>query len=213
VPTNASTAAEGAWVPSCGEEILGALAAALGDPLPFIAEDLGVITDAVIALRDRYNLPGIRILQFAFGSDSMKSTFIPEAYDSNCVAYSGTHDNDTTYGWFNSVTGKNSTRGEDEINREKAAARAYFGTDGSEIHLDFIRSLYASKAAAAIVPLQDLLGLGSEARMNIPGQASGSWTWRLPNSKGIAAAIEELSTITANTRRGLTAHTSLTHLK
>lgn len=213
VPAEASTAAEGQWVPSCGEEILAAMATALGQPLPFIAEDLGVITDAVIALRDRYELPGIRILQFAFGTDDMKSSFIPEAYDPTCVAYTGTHDNDTLMGWFNSQAGQNSTRTQEEIDREKANALAYFGTDGSEIHLDCIHRLYASDAAATIIPLQDLLALGSEARMNIPGQASGSWVWRLPHTDGLEAAFQQLADLTAEKARGRTAHQNLTHFK
>lgn len=213
VPAGASTATDGAWVPSCGDEILADIVAAFGKPLPLIAEDLGVITDAVIALRDRYKLPGIRILQFAFGTDEMKSSFIPDAYDSSCVAYTGTHDNDTTVGWFNSAAGTNSTRNQEAIDREKAAACAYFGTDGSQIHLDFIRSLCASHAAAALIPLQDLLGLGSEARMNIPGQASGSWVWRLSSTDGLAPAMQQLATITTNSDRGLAAHPTLAHLK
>lgn len=212
VPAEASTAAEGKWVPSCGAAILEALATTLGNPLPFIAEDLGVITDAVVALRDQYQLPGIRILQFAFGSDSMKSTFIPEAYDQSCVAYTGTHDNDTIVGWFNSVPGVNSTRSETEIASEKANALNYFGTDGSEIHLDCIRRLYASDAAATIIPLQDLLGLGSEARMNIPGQASGSWVWRYSDPTALPAAMDELTALTAHTARGLAANATIRSL-
>jgi 4-alpha-glucanotransferase len=185
----------------------------LGNPLPLIAEDLGVITEAVTALRERYALPGIRILQFAFGNDTMKSDFIPEAYDSSCVAYTGTHDNDTIVGWFNSSAGTNSTRSEDEIQREKAAALAYFGTDGSEIHLDCIRRVYASDAAAAVIPLQDLLGLGSEARMNIPGNASGSWAWRLADASALPAAMNQLTELTAQAARGLNASITLTEFK
>lgn len=209
VPAEATTAADGTWVPSCGEAILAEMVATFGKPLPLIAEDLGVITDAVIALRDRYELPGIRILQFAFGTDTMKSSFIPDAYDSSCVAYTGTHDNDTTVGWFNSIAGTNSTRSQDEIDREKANACAYFKTDGSQIHLDFINSLYASDAAATLIPLQDLLGLGSEARINVPGQASGSWVWRLPSTDGLDRAMQQLATITLNSERGLTAEKPL----
>jgi len=202
VPAGAETAAAGGWVPSCGEEILAELANTLGSPLPFIAEDLGVITNAVIALRDRYQLPGIRILQFAFGNDPMKSTFIPEAYDQSCVAYTGTHDNDTIVGWFNSECGVDSTRSEAEIVSEKAATLAYFRTDGSEIHLDAIRCLYASDAAATIIPLQDLLGLSSKARMNTPGQASGCWGWRLADASALPAAMKQLSETTSNFSRG-----------
>jgi 4-alpha-glucanotransferase len=203
IPADSKTAQNGRWIPSCGDEILREFSKICGHPMPLIAEDLGVITDAVVELRERYELPGIRILQFAFGNDPMRSSFIPESYDKSCVAYSGTHDNDTTMGWFHSVSGESSTRSDIEINAERASAQAYFGSDGSEIHLDFIRSIYASDAAAAIIPLQDLLGFGSDARMNTPGNSSGSWVWRLHNTDGLAEAMKTLAAITIKTSRGL----------
>jgi len=203
VPGGAETAAGGKWIPAPGHEVFDAFVEDHSLPLPVIAEDLGVITPEVEKLRDDYNLPGIRIQQFAFGTDPMSYTFLPETYVSNCVAYSGTHDNDTVVGWFSSEAGEGSTRSADEIAAERKIALDYFGTDGSEIHWDFIRSLYRSGAGAAIVPVQDLLGLGSEARMNTPGKASGSWGWRLTDIKLLEAALHDLHTLTRETARGL----------
>lgn len=203
IPGDAKTAADGRWVAAPGKEVFDKFVEDHGYPLPVIAEDLGVITPGVIALRDGFKLPGIRIEQFAFGSDDMKHTFIPESYDESCVAYTGTHDNDTVVGWFNSQIGASSTRNQSEIEAERNEALAYFGGDGSEIHKDFIRSLYQSNAAATVVPVQDLLGLGSEARMNTPGVASGSWGWRMPSFGNLEFALSELSLLTNSCGRGL----------
>lgn len=202
VPGGASTAAGGRWIPAPGQEVFDAFVQDHGTPLPVIAEDLGVITPEVEKLRDDYNLPGLRILQFAFGTDPMSHTFMPKSYSAHCVAYSGTHDNDTVVGWFSSQAGAGSTRTAEEIEAESANALEYFGTDGSEIHWDFIRSLYRSDAGASILPVQDLLGLGSEARMNTPGIPSGSWGWRLTDTAALASALAELHTLTRETNRG-----------
>ncbi len=202
----ADSAVKGRWVEAPGKEILDIFLDELGAPLPLIAEDLGVITHEVLALRDAYQLPGLRIQQFAFGSDVMKDTFIPEAYDSNCVAYTGTHDNDTVVGWFNSQPGVSSTRSADEVEKERTAAISYFGTDGSEINWDFINALYSSKAGATLVPLQDVLGLGSNARMNTPGTASGSWRWRITNDLILESSLIRLKELTYKTSRGLAAN-------
>ena len=133
----------------------------------------------------------------------MKDTFIPEAYDSNCVAYTGTHDNDTVVGWFNSQPGVSSTRSADEVEKERAAAMSYFGTDGSEINWDFINALYSSEAGATLVPIQDVLGLGSNARMNTPGTASGSWRWRISDDLALEPSLTRLKELTHKTLRGL----------
>jgi 4-alpha-glucanotransferase len=146
--------------------------------LPIIAEDLGIITPEVEALRDRYEFPGMRVLQFAFGNDRMAADYRPESYPENCVCYTGTHDNDTTVGWFESAGGEGSTRNDREVKQERQNVMSYLGTDGSEIHWDFIRLALGSKANTVIVPLQDLLGLGSDARMNTPGRLGGNWQWR-----------------------------------
>ena len=111
----------------------------MGLPLPFIAEDLGVITQDVRNLKERFRLPGIRIEQFAFGNDSEKNTFLPEAYDCNSVAYTGTHDNDTVMGWFQRQEGEACTMSQEEVDSERLEVLAYFGTDGSRLHWDFIR--------------------------------------------------------------------------
>lgn len=204
VTAGAGTAENGRWVDAPGHELFECFAEDLGSPLPFIAEDLGVITPDVRDLQARFRLPGIRIEQFAFGNDAEKNTFLPEAYNSDSVAYTGTHDNDTVWGWFQKQPGEACTMSREEIESERAEALAYFGTDGSRLHWDFIRSLYCSDAAAAIVPVQDLLGLGSEARMNTPGAAEGNWEWRLSSEDvaDLGTALSQLSEISARSRRG-----------
>jgi 4-alpha-glucanotransferase len=202
IPGGAETAMDGQWIPAPGREVFEKFVEDRGMPLPVIAEDLGVITPEVVELRDGFQLPGIRIEQFAFGTDPMRHTFAPEAYHRNCVAYTGTHDNDTVVGWFNSTAGEGSTRCAEQIEAERRDALSYFGGDGSDIHFDFIRSLYASDCGAAIVPLQDVIGLGSEARMNTPGQPSGSWRWRLPSFEAVKPAMWRLKDLTSKTRRG-----------
>jgi 4-alpha-glucanotransferase len=176
IPGGDKTAERGRWVNVPGRELFSAIKNALGD-LPIIAEDLGVITPDVEALRDDFELPGMRILQFAFGGDTLNQD-LPHNYIKNCVVYTGTHDNDTTVGWFTSVAGEGSTRDSEQIERERQFCLNYLNTDGSEIHWDFIRAVLASVADTAIIPLQDLLGLGTEARMNLPNSTSGNWGWR-----------------------------------
>ncbi len=132
--------------------------------LPIIAEDLGEITPDVIALRDGLDLPGMKILQFAFAADA-KDPFLPHNYPINCVAYSGTHDNDTVIGWYQTAPDK-----------EKDFYRRYMARSGDDPAGDMVRGVWSSVAAFAVCPLQDLLRLGTEARMNFPGKASGNWT-------------------------------------
>ena len=139
-------------------------------------EDLGDITDDVRELRKRLGLPGMRVLQFALGDDGHEHR--PSAFTHDLVAYTGTHDNDTTVGWWTGGVG-DSTRSPEDVEREHARALAYVGGDGSSIHWDFLRALYVSVADTVIVPLQDVLGLGSEARMNLPGRPDGNWRWRV----------------------------------
>ena len=177
IPAEEPTAVRGRWVPGPGRDLFEALNRELGE-LPIIAEDLGVITPEVEALRDGLQLPGMRILQFAFGTDPQKDTFLPENYPVNCVAYTGTHDNDTIVGWFHSEAGKDSTRTAAQIAEEQKKVLDYLGTDGSQIEWDFIEAVLKSNAGAALYPLQDVLGLSSEARMNIPAIPSGNWGWR-----------------------------------
>jgi 4-alpha-glucanotransferase len=176
IPGGDKTAERGQWVEAPGRELFTAIRKALGE-LPIIAEDLGVITPDVIALREEFGFPGMRILQFGFGSDS-NNIDLPHNYVPNVVAYTGTHDNDTTVGWFQSVAGEGSTRTAKQIERERNFCLNYLNTTGEEIQWDFIRGVLASVANTAIVPLQDLLGLGTEARMNLPNSTEGNWAWR-----------------------------------
>jgi 4-alpha-glucanotransferase len=179
VPASASTAIDGTWVKGPGAALFEDVRSALAlEHLPFVAENLGVITPDVEALRQRFGLPGMAILQFAFGTDPQAPDFKPHNYQRNLVVYTGTHDNDTTVGWWTGAVG-HSTRSDADIADERERATRYLGLDGREIHWEFIRAVMASVAGTAIVPAQDLLGLGSEARMNRPGSASGNWRWRL----------------------------------
>jgi len=165
VPAGEPTAEHGEWVKSPGAELFSAIERALGR-VSIIAEDLGVITPEVEALRDQFDFPGMKVLQFAFSS-TPADKFLPHNYLRNCVVYTGTHDNDTTLGWFQTAPPA-----------ERRFVLRYVGSDGSRINWDLIRLALASVADSAVVPLQDVLGLGSEARMNLPGRASGNWAWR-----------------------------------
>jgi 4-alpha-glucanotransferase len=166
VPKGEETAINGEWVEAPGDAFFEAIKQNLGK-LPVLAEDLGVITPEVEALRDKYEFPGMKVLQFAFGSDPA-NPFLPFNYPRNAVVYTGTHDNDTTVGWFNSAS-----------DYEKENLLLYLGCISPEgIHWDLIRLALSSIANQAIIPLQDILGLGNEARMNFPSIAEGNWEWR-----------------------------------
>ncbi|HEX9917595.1 MAG TPA: 4-alpha-glucanotransferase, partial [Pyrinomonadaceae bacterium] len=176
IPGGDTTAERGQWVDAPGRELFEAIKRDLGT-LPILAEDLGVITPDVEALRDDFGFPGMRILQFAFGGDS-KNIDLPHNYHRDIAVYTGTHDNDTTVGWFTSAPGTSSTRTPAEIEAERKFCLDYLNTDGREIHWDFIRAVLASVGNIAIIPLQDILGLGNAARMNLPNSTSGNWSWR-----------------------------------
>jgi 4-alpha-glucanotransferase len=166
VPKGEETAMNGEWVEAPGDAFFAAIREKLGK-LPVLAEDLGVITPEVEALRDKYEFPGMKVLQFAFGSDP-GNPFLPFNYPRNAVVYTGTHDNDTTVGWFNSAN-----------DNEKHNLWLYLGSISPEgIQWDLIRLALSSIANQAIIPLQDVLGLGNEARMNFPSIAEGNWEWR-----------------------------------
>jgi 4-alpha-glucanotransferase len=190
IPADAPTAATGRWVKTPGRKLFTAMRRAFG-VLPIIAEDLGVITPDVVALRDAFGFPGMRVLQFAFGGDPNNQD-LPHNYVPNAVVYTGTHDNDTTVGWYASRPGVGSTRDAEGIERERAFCRAYLNTNGAEIHWDFIRAAYASVAHTAIVPMQDVLGLGSEGRMNLPASERGNWSWRCRREDFTASAAKRL---------------------
>jgi 4-alpha-glucanotransferase len=177
VPAGATTAEKGKWVKGPGAEFFAAVKRELGE-LPFVAENLGVITPEVEALRKQFGFPGMSLLQFAFGNDPQGPSFRPHNYSRELVAYTGGHDNDTTVGWWTSAGSGESVRTAEDIRKERAFTRAYLGFQDEPIHWIFIRAVMASVAAVAIVPLQDVLGLGTEARMNLPGTVRGNWKWR-----------------------------------
>ena len=177
IPGGDPTAERGRWVAAPGRELFQTIKRELGR-LPLIAEDLGFITPDVIALRDEFDFPGMRIFQFGFSTDATNKD-LPHNYVRNTVVYTGTHDNDTAAGWFHTDPGAaGSVRSAAQVEREKQTALDYLASDGSEIHWDFIRAVLASSGDTALVPLQDVLGAGSEARMNVPATTSGNWAWR-----------------------------------
>jgi 4-alpha-glucanotransferase len=165
VPAKEKTAEKGRWVKGPGADLFNALVDRLG-PLPIIAEDLGIITPDVDALRERFAFPGMKILQFAFGSGP-DNPYLPHNHERECVVYTGTHDNDTTLGWFLSLPRK-----------ERKRVLRYLSSDGRDIAADMIRSALSSVADMAVIPMQDILRLDSSARMNIPGTSANNWTWR-----------------------------------
>ncbi len=196
VPAKDQTAENGQWVNVPGRELFGAIRGALGR-LPIIAEDLGTITPDVHALRDDLDLPGMRVLQFAFGGDP-RDTHLPHNYISNSVVYTGTHDNDTTVGWFNRKATKGSTVDASQIERERSLAMKYLKSNGEEIHWDFIRAAFASVSDLAIIQLQDVLGLDSTARMNLPASQEGNWGWRFKAgalTKELAERLKEMTSV------------------
>jgi 4-alpha-glucanotransferase len=195
IPAGSHTATGGRWVPGPGNHFFEALRRKLGS-LPLVAEDLGLITPAVEALRDEFALPGMRVLQFGFGSDQAADKALPHRHVPHCVAYTGTHDNDTTKGWFTS-TDVLTTQSSEEIAAERAYAMRYLKSSGDEIHWDMIRLAFLSVADTAIVPLQDVLGLDSSARMNLPGKADGNWGWRFHKGQIDAYARDTLAELTA----------------
>jgi 4-alpha-glucanotransferase len=166
IPASEPTAIKGQWRSGPGAELFMAIHAALG-PLPIIAEDLGVITPDVEALRRQFQFPGMRILHFAFGGDT-RNRFLPHHYEQDSVVYPGTHDNDTSTGWWATAT-----------EHERHFARAYLGTDGQDMAWALIRAACASVADTAIYAMQDVLALPGDSRMNYPGRAQGWWEWRM----------------------------------
>jgi 4-alpha-glucanotransferase len=183
IPAEASTAVHGTWRKGPGDTFFAAVRQALGS-LPFIAEDLGLITPEVVDLRERWDLPGMRVLQFAFGSDAADDPHKPHNYVQNCVVYTGTHDNDTAQGWFSTLTPE-----------ERQRALRYLHSNGRAVHWDMIRVVLASVANTAIVPLQDVLGLGPTARMNQPGTNQRNWQWRVQPQQLHAHLSKRLRTL------------------
>jgi 4-alpha-glucanotransferase len=188
IPADAANARPGHWVPGPGIDFFRAVKAALPEA-KLIAEDLGTLTPEVLALRDATGLPGMAVLQFAFGGTA-DNFYLPHNQRANCVVYPGTHDNDTTLGWYATT---------DEKARDHV--RRYLRISGQDINWDFVRSAYASVCALAIIPLQDLLDLGSTARFNSPGVPDGNWSWRFSAEQlsalrsGPASYLKELATL------------------
>jgi 4-alpha-glucanotransferase len=199
IPAGDKTAERGRWVEVPGREIFTILKSDFGE-LPIIAEDLGVITPDVEALRNDFGFPGMRILQFAFRNST--NTDLPHNYVPNTVVYTGTHDNDTAVGWFDSQAGAGSTRDAAQIERERRFCLEYLRSSGEEIHWDFIRAAIASVADTAITPLQDVLGLGSSARMNLPASTEGNWRWRFRQDALTADLRKRLKQVTELYVRG-----------
>jgi 4-alpha-glucanotransferase len=181
------TAVKGAWVPGPGADLFDRMRAELGG-LPFIAEDLWEITPDVFALRDQLGLPGMKILHFAF--DGPKNPFLPHNYAPHCVAYTGTHDNDTTRGWWAAVP-----------EHEKAFYRKYTGRDGADIAWELIRLAWGSVADLAVAPVQDVLDLPTEHRMNLPGVGTGNWRWRMAEGALDDRTLDRLAEMTEVYRR------------
>lgn len=184
VAVDAETAMEGVWRKGPGADLFHAVQKELGEDLPIFAEDLGLITPEVEQLRDAFGFPGMRILQFAFeGGDS---SFLPHRFNTtNCICYTGTHDNNTTVGWYN---------GASEYSKDRV--RRYMNTDASSISWDFIRTCMGTIARYAIFPVQDILKLGGEARMNVPGVADGNWAWRYREgdlNSGMAYGLRQMA--------------------
>ena len=172
VPAGAETARDGTWQPGPRDALFDALRNALGE-LPIVAEDLGDITDDVNALRDRQNMPGMVVLQFAV----MDEDFSLAGVRRNCVIYTGTHDNDTTQGWFRSTP--DDTRTAEEVERTRHIVLSMTGGNEDTVAFDLVRAAFSTDARLAIAPLQDYLELGSEARVNTPGSPADNWRWRV----------------------------------
>jgi 4-alpha-glucanotransferase len=166
IPAGMPTAEEGRWAPGPAADFFNHIQKALGD-LPLIAEDLGEITPDVIEIREQFHLPGMKIFQFAFSTNATDK-FLPHNYPHNCVTYTGTHDNDTTLGWYRSIT-----------EEERDFLRRYLGRDEDNIVWEMMRAIWSSVAMFAIAPMQDVLNLDTQARMNFPGRPSGNWSWRM----------------------------------
>ena len=191
VPAGATSAKSGHFVEVPGEDFLRVAQQTFGT-LPFIAEDLGALTDDVVRLRDRFDLPGMRVLEFAFSSSTWRE-YQPHRYARRSVVYTGTHDNDTVVGWLGAAERERDERRAAELRAERARALAYAGSDGREPHWDMLRLALSSVADTALFPIQDVLGLGSEARMNVPGTATGNWTFRLEEASLTPALAERLA--------------------
>jgi 4-alpha-glucanotransferase len=199
VPTSAPTAKSGKWVRGPGAPLFDALRRELGD-MPIIAEDLGLLTPKAAQLRDRFKFPGMRIMQFGFGGGGA-NYHLPHRYVRRCVAYTGTHDNETIVGWYDRVHTAARKRGNKTAAAELARVREYLNIDGQSPHEAFLRAALMSPADTVIFPVQDVLGLDGRHRMNTPGTADGNWKWRLPKGKLMPAVARWLRDLTETFER------------
>lgn len=190
IPASEPTAVHGHWVPGPSNDLFQVLQRQLGD-LPFIAEDLGLITEDVNALRQRLEIPGMRVMQFGFGNPGAH-IYLPHKFEPNTVVYTGTHDNDTTVGWWKSGTSE----------EERRFVRAYLGDPADGIQWAMIRAAEGSVARQCVIPLQDVLGFGSDTRMNVPSSANGNWSWRYKPNALAPEVAEKLALIIEVADRG-----------
>jgi 4-alpha-glucanotransferase len=199
IPAEDPTAINGHWVPAPGRALFESVQRRLHGELPVFAEDLGIITDDVVALREHFGFPTMRVLQFSFTGEER---LLPHRYPSNTVAYTGTHDNDTIVGWYSGDPTNNSTLDEGEIGAERDRFRRYYDTDGTNPHWTAIQRLMDGESRAVLFPFQDVLGAGSEARMNTPGTVGEhNWTWRFDWNDVQPSMLETLKQITKETSR------------
>lgn len=200
IPGTEETAINGKWVKGPGMDLFRALRDDLGE-LPILAEDLGIITEEVKQLRLECGFPGMRILQFIVANDDNEPGYHPNEFPNDCVSYTGTHDNDTTVGWYQTGRSDGSPKSEAEIAHEQHKIRVALNSDGTQIHWDLIKRSMHTNADLAITPMQDLLGLGTEHRMNQPGRASGNWRWRLQWSQITETVKTTMTAITHESHR------------
>ncbi len=199
IPAEEPTAINGHWEPSPGYALFEAVRAALGSDLPIIAEDLGIITDDVVELREHFGFPTMRVLQFSFGGEPK---LLPHNYPRNCVAYTGTHDNETMVQWYESDPVTNGIATAEQVEAQRDHFRRYYSTDGSNVNWTGIHRLMAAHTDAVIYPFQDILGLGAEGRMNTPGtMGEHNWTWRFRWEQVSPHMLETLRVITRETDR------------
>jgi 4-alpha-glucanotransferase len=199
IPADADTARTGAWEPGPGDAIFTALRDALGK-LPIVAENLGVITPEVESLRERHGIPGMHVLQF----DVCNPEFSLDDVADNSVCYTGTHDNDTTIGWFRGSP--DDIRSQDEIQQAQRSVLQITGGSAETVHTDLIKAAFSTRARLAIAPMQDYLGLGSEARTNTPGTLGGNWRWRLIDTQLSDDFCDNVASLVRASNRGLSCH-------
>ncbi len=200
IPMESSNGVKAKWVKGPGEKLLTAVRKKLGNQ-PIIAEDLGDAASDAKIIREEFDIPGMKVLQMAFGEAENLNESIPELEIENIVVYTGTHDNDTTIGWFQTKPGKGNIQTADEIAHERNNALELLGTDGSQINWDLISLAMQSKSNTVIIPLQDILGLDEKARMNTPGTIEGNWEWRFQKNQLTKEIIERMKILTKDSNR------------